>query len=73
MKKGNVFTEKVNKITFSANNDKRMQSINSINSTEIDSYETNKEIAHRKEEIKCNNIIKQCEKWLTMGMKEKKT
>ena len=49
------------------------QSINSINSIEIDSYETNKEITHRKEEIKSNNIIKQYEKWLTMGMKQNKT
>ena len=36
---------------------KRIQSIDSI---ETYAYGTNKEIIHRKEEMKYNNIIKQC-------------
>ena len=39
----NVFTEEINKIVLSSNDDKRMQSIDSMS----------------KEEIKCNNVIKQ--------------
>ena len=41
--------------SLSANNDKRIQSIDSI---ETYAYGTNKEIKHRKEEVKCNSIIK---------------
>ena len=40
---------------MSANNDKRIQSIDSV---ERYAYETNEEKIHRKEEIKCNNIIR---------------
>ena len=43
--KHNVFTEKVNKITLSANNDKKIQTIDSI---EIYACGKNKEIIHRK-------------------------
>ena len=42
--------------TLSSNNDKRMQSIDSI---ETYTYGTNKDLVSEKEEIKCNNIIKQ--------------
>ena len=55
----NAFNKEVHKIVLSANDDKRMQSINSI---ERYAYVTNNEIIHRKEDIKCNNIIKQYEK-----------
>ena len=54
--KHNVFTEEINKIAFSSNDDKRMQSINLI---ETYGYGTSKDLVCKKEEIKCNNIIKQ--------------
>ena len=50
---------------MSANDDKRIQSKDSIKTC---AYGTNKEIIHRKEEIKCNNIIKKYQKWSTMTM-----
>ena len=55
-KRLNVFTEEINKITLSSNNDKRMQSTDSI--IEIYAYRTNKDLVSEKEEIKCNNISK---------------
>ena len=58
MEKHNVFIEVVNKIVLSANDDKRIQSNNSI---ETYIYGTNEELIHQKEEIKYNNIIKQQE------------
>ena len=51
----NDFTEEINKITLSSNDDKRMQSIDSI---ETYVYGTSKDLVSEKEEIKCNNIIK---------------
>ena len=45
IEKHNVFTVKVNNIALSANNDKRIQSIDSV---ETYSYGTNREIIHRK-------------------------
>ena len=54
--KDNVFTEEINKLALSSNIDKRMQSIDSI---EIYSYGKSKDLVSEKEEIKCNNIIKQ--------------
>ena len=54
-KKHNVFTEKVNKIAMSANNAKRIQSINSIKTY---GYGTSKDLVCKNWEIKCNNIIK---------------
>ena len=51
----NVFIEEINKIALSSNDDKRMQSIDSI---ETHSYGTSKDLVSDKEEIKCNNIIK---------------
>ena len=68
--KHSVFTKEVTNIALSANDDKRIQSKDSIKAY---AYETNKEITHRKEEIKCNNIIKQCKQWLTMTMVQWKT
>ena len=51
----NVFTEKINKIALSSNDDKTMQSIDSIK-TYV--YGTSKDLISEKEEIKCNNILK---------------
>ena len=53
-----VFTKEINKIAFSSNRDKRMQSIDSI---ETCKYGTSEDLVSEKEEIKCNNIIKQYE------------
>ena len=52
----NVFTEEINKIAVSSNDDKRMQSIDLI---ETYPYGMSKVLVSEKEEIKCNNIIKQ--------------
>ena len=51
----NVFTEEINKIVLSSNDDKRMQSMGLI---ETYAYGTSKDLVSKKEEIKCNNIIK---------------
>ena len=53
----NIFTEEVNKISLSLNDDKRIQSIDSV---ETYAYGTNKDLICEKEEIKINSIIKQC-------------
>ena len=66
----NVFIEEIIKIALSLNDDKRMQSIDLI---ETYSYETSKDLVSDKEEIKCNNIIKRYKKWLTLMMLQKKT
>ena len=63
--KHNVFTEKINKIALSSSDDKRMQSIDSI---ETYAYGTSKVLVSEKEEIKSSNIIKQYKKWLTLIM-----
>ena len=47
-----------------------MQSFDSI---ETYAYGTIKDLVSEKEEIKCNNIIKQYKKWLTLMMLQKKT
>ena len=52
--KRNVFAEEINKIALSSNDDKRIQSIDSI---ETYAYEMSKDLACKKKEIKCNNII----------------
>ena len=52
----NVFTEVINKIALSSNDDKRMRS---IDSTETYAYGTNKDLISMKEKIKGNDIIKQ--------------
>ena len=56
----NVFTEEINKIALSSNDDKRMQSIDSL---ETYAYGTSNDLVSDKEEIKCNNIIKWYKKW----------
>ena len=53
--KRSVFTEEINKIALSLNDDKRMKSIDLI---ETYAYGTSKDLVKEKEEIKCNNIIK---------------
>ena len=51
----NNFTEKINKIVLSSNDEKRIQSIDSI---ETYAYGANNDPVIEKNEIKCNNIIK---------------
>ena len=51
-KKHNVFTEEINKIALSSNDDKRIQSIDSI---ETYAHRTSKDLVCI-QEIKCNNI-----------------
>ena len=55
----NVFTEEVNNIALSSIDDKRMQSINSI---EICVWNKQKDLASKKEQIKCNSIKKRNKK-----------
>ena len=55
----NVITEEIDKITLSSNDDKRMQSAESI---ETYVYGTNKDVVIEKEEIKCNNVTKRYKK-----------
>ena len=45
-----------------------MQSIDSI---ETYAYGTRKDLVCKKGEIKCNNTIKQCKKWLTFMLQKK--
>ena len=52
----NVFTEEANKISLCANHDKRIQSIDSV---ESNTYRMSEDVICRKERIKCNNIITQ--------------
>ena len=54
--KHNVFSEEINEIALSSHDDKRMQSIDSI---EKYAYGMSKDLVCKKEEVKCNNIIKQ--------------
>ena len=48
---------------MSADDDKRIQLIDSIGTC---AYRTSKYLVCKKEEIKCNNKIKEIQKWLTM-------
>ena len=52
----NVCNKEVNKTALSSNDDERMQSIDSI---ETYAYGMSKDLVSEKEEIKCNNVIKQ--------------
>ena len=52
----NVFTEEITKIALSSNDDKRMQSIDSL---ETYAYGTSKDLESENGAIKCNNVIKQ--------------
>ena len=51
-----VFTEEINKITLSSNDDKRIQSIDSI---ETCAYGTSKDLICKEEKNKHNNETKQ--------------
>ena len=44
-----------------------------IDLIETNAYGTKKDLVREKEEIRCNNVIKQCKKWLTSMMLQKKT
>ena len=57
--KDNVFNEEINKIALNSNDNKRLQSFDSIETNECG---TSKDLLSEKEDIKCNNIIKQYEK-----------
>ena len=50
-----IYIGEINKIALSLNDDKRMESIDLI---ETYAYGTSKYLVSEKEEIKCNNIIK---------------
>ena len=63
----NVFTEVINKIALSSNDDKRMQS---IDLTETYAYGMSKDVIYVKEKIKRYNIVQRC---LTSIMSQKKT
>ena len=67
-KKHNVFPEKLNKIALSADDGKWIQSIDSI---ETYPHGTNEEIIHKKEKLKCINIIKHFKTCLTIMMLQK--
>ena len=54
--KDNVFTEEVNNIALHRNDDKRIQSIDSV---ETYAYETWKDLIYKRKETNCNNVIKQ--------------
>ena len=57
------------KIALSSNDDKRMQSIELV---ETYAYGTSKDLINEKEEIKCNSIIKPCKSdWLWWCYKRK--
>ena len=51
----NLFTEAINKIALSSSYDKRMQSIDWI---ETYAYGTSKDLIRKKEKIKSNNMLK---------------
>ena len=55
----NVFTEEINKIDLSSNDDKKMQS---KDSRETFAYGASKVLVSEKEDVKCSNIIKQYKK-----------
>ena len=73
MKSHNIFAEEVNKIALSSNDDKRMQS---IDSTETYAHGTSKDLVCKKQECKCNDMIKQYKNvyfWLYYKRIHKKT
>ena len=55
----NVSTKEINKIALSSIDDKKMHSIDLI---ETYAYGTSKDLVSGKEEIKCNNLIKRYKK-----------
>ena len=65
-----TLTEEVSKIALSANNDQKTKSIDLI---ETHAYGTSIDLIWKKGETKCNNMIEQCKKELTLMMLQKKT
>ena len=61
--------KRLNKITLSAKKDKRIESVDLVETYAIG---TQKDWIGKKEETKWNNIIKQSEKWFTLMMLQKK-
>ena len=55
---------------MSAHDDKRIQSIVSVG---VNAYGTSKIIVSMKKENKCNNILRQYKKWLTLTILQRKT
>ena len=55
IKMHNVFTEEFNKISLNSNDDKKLQSIDWI---ETYAHGTSKDPVSEKEKIKCNSLIK---------------
>ena len=66
----NVFNEKVNKVALRGHGDKRIQSIDSV---EAYAHGPRKDLICKKQKTNSNNIIKQCKRWLTLIMIQKKT
>ena len=66
----NVFTEEINTRVLTSNDDKIMQSIDSI---EKYLYGTSKDVVSEKEKVKCNSIIKRYKIWLISMMFRRKT
>ena len=66
----NVFTGEISKIASSSNGNKKIQLIDLV---ETYAYGMNKGLICKKEEIICNNIIKQYKKILTLIILQKKT
>ena len=60
----NVFTEEINNIVLSSNDDKRMQSSGLI---ETYAYGISKDQLSEKEETECNNKIKQLKKMINLA------
>ena len=60
-----AFTEEINKIALSSNDDKRMQS---IDSTETYAHEMSEDLICKKEKIERISIIKQYKNWLTLTL-----
>ena len=56
----NVYTDEINKTALSSNDDKRIESIYSIDTRmRKHTFGNRKDVISNKEEIKCNNVIKQ--------------
>ena len=64
-----VFTEEINKIILSSNDDNRLQSIDPV---ETYARGSRKNLISKQEKIKCDYMIKQYKKWLTLMMLQKK-
>ena len=60
-----AFTEKINKIALSSNDDKRLQSIDSV---KTNAYGMSKDIIWKKEKIKRISIIKRYKKRIILMM-----